>query len=91
MSDACYHIFVSGSLIPLSAVTSVAFDCSDDKTLMGMIKVGSMALVQYNSAPVSCCNLFTSLLESAGLIVLSFTNCVLVPYIYSFDQTQKCI
>jgi hypothetical protein len=28
----------------LSAVTSVAFDCSDAKTLIGMIKVGSTAL-----------------------------------------------
>jgi hypothetical protein len=28
----------------LSAVSDVDFDCSDDNTLMGIIKVGSMAL-----------------------------------------------
>jgi hypothetical protein len=51
------------------AVSAVAFDCSDDNTLMGAIKVGSTALKQYNNVPVSCCNLFTSLAESAGLVV----------------------
>jgi hypothetical protein len=32
------------NFMTLSVVTAVAFDCSDAKTLMGMIKVGSTAL-----------------------------------------------
>jgi hypothetical protein len=74
----------------LSAVTSVALDCSDAKTLMGIIKVGSTALAYYNILPVSCCNLFTSLLESAGLVVSSSTNCVLALYMGGFHVCDAC-
>jgi hypothetical protein len=54
----------------LSAVTCVAVDCSDAKTLIGMINVGSKALAWYKSVPVICCNLFISLSESAGVVVV---------------------
>jgi hypothetical protein len=47
----------------LSGVTFVAVDCSDAKTLIGMINVGSTALAYYNNVPVSCCNLLISLSE----------------------------
>jgi hypothetical protein len=74
----------------LSAVSAVALVCSYANTLMGMIGVGSTALVQYNNVPVSCCNIFTSLAESAGLVVSSSTYCVLVPYIGEFQVCGAC-
>jgi hypothetical protein len=74
----------------LSAVSDVAFDCSDANTLMGMIKVGSTALEYYNNVPVSCCNLFTSLAESAGLVVSFYTYCVLAPYTGGFHVCGAC-
>jgi hypothetical protein len=74
----------------LSAVTAVALDCSDANKLIGMIKVGSTALANYNNVPVSCCNLFTSVAESAGLVVSSSTYCVLAPYIGGFHVCGAC-
>jgi hypothetical protein len=71
--------------MPLFAVSAVARYCSDAYTLMGMIKVGSTALSKYNNVPVSCCNLFTSLAESSGLVVSCSTYCVLAPYTGGFQ------
>jgi hypothetical protein len=48
----------------------IAFDCSDVKTLIGMINVGSTALTKYTNVSVSCCILFSSFLESVGCLLL---------------------
>jgi hypothetical protein len=74
----------------LSAVTFVAVDCSDASTLIGMINVGSTALAYYNNVPVSGCNLFLSLSESAGLLFASVTNCVYGPYMGGFHVCGAC-
>jgi hypothetical protein len=73
-----------------SAVTFVAFDCLYANTLIDMINVGSTALTYYNSVPVGCCNLLTSLLESTGLLGASVTNCVFAPYMGGFHVCGAC-
>jgi hypothetical protein len=65
-------------------------DFSDAKTLIGIIRVGSTALALYNSVPVSCCKVFMSLSEGAGLVVSASTYCILAPYIGEFHVCGAC-